>query len=496
MNKVLEEIDIKINANKEVLETLPKNNEKNIIAYVQKVNGLQEEFGEYEASILKEMKTRVDRVCKIKEDDEIEEIKKELAGIENILPLLNETKTSFEQMNFDKAMHKLRYYYRDRLETVNEAIFYSIKKFREVGVALRLEDFCYSKYVREYLTLFFAELASDSIDYKKLQSKFEEIYWECSNLIMYIEINMRYIYLKNEKTIDKYYAKEKERQDKAHIIDALIEGKINPKDHIGKIVEDRYSKFVAKDIIEAADEDKINEIDANIKQLANSIYEYKNYLKFKFIIDSVKKIYEEKDQYKNVYVQTKKQIASKEKEIIKLNSKIGDKGILKKANDKLISQQENLIMEVKKLYRELDENKIKDTVLMKLNDNPTISDALNLASSFYNYLVFCIRERDKELSEEELEKAIEKIREFVKWPYATIINKIGLIEEKDLLLLIKDRYQLLNINISREDLDTDNLDVLVVITGNIETGHNIRINKIDAEEIGYVCEFKKILEDK
>ena len=42
--------------------------------------------------------------------------------------------------------------------------------------------------------------------------------------------------------------------------------------------------------------------------------------------------------------------------------------------------------------------------------------------------------------------------EFVNWPYYTILDNITMLNEKDVLVIIKDRYQLLKINITKENL--------------------------------------------
>ena len=61
------------------------------------------------------------------------------------------------------------------------------------------------------------------------------------------------------------------------------------------------------------------------------------------------------------------------------------------------------------------------------------------------------------------------------------------------MLIIKDKYSLLNINISKEDLEPDNLDYLIDILENIKKNYNIRISGINVEELQYIYEFKKIL---
>ena len=237
----------------------------------------------------------------------------------------------------------------------------------------------------------------------------------------------------------------------------------------------------------------MQEIYINLKQLLNSIYEYKKYLKFEFVVQDVKRIYGEKEQHKTAYEQMKKDIDAKEQQIIKLDEKNNGKGLFKKSSEKVGLQQDAIILEVKSMYRELDKNKVAYKIATELNDDSTISDALYLASSFYNYLYDCISHLEKEMQEDEIETVINELKEFVRWPYATIINNIGMLEEKDLLRMIKDRYQLLGINLTKEDLDVDNLDIVMRIIEKIEISYNINKQKIDAEDLGYIYEFKKIL---
>ena len=205
---ILDEVTAKIEASKEVITTLPVNNAKNINLYEAKLDELKTEFAEYEVQALKEMERRVEVASRVKENNEFGPIKRELNTIEKVLYLLNTVQTAYEKLGFDTATHNLRYFYKKNLEVVNEAIVYCVLKFIEAGVDLDIKDFCYSRYIRDYLSGFLDNIKEGKVDFKNMQAKFEEIYWECSNLIIYIELNIRYLYFKNQKTIDKYYAKK------------------------------------------------------------------------------------------------------------------------------------------------------------------------------------------------------------------------------------------------------------------------------------------------
>ena len=61
----------------------------------------------------------------------------------------------------------------------------------------------------------------------------------------------------------------------------------------------------------------LNEIKENIVKLSKTLEEYQNYLKYKFVLDALLKIYNEKDKYKNGYEKQKKEIQKLEKDITK-----------------------------------------------------------------------------------------------------------------------------------------------------------------------------------
>ncbi|MBO5413558.1 MAG: hypothetical protein J6A29_04640 [Clostridia bacterium] len=518
MNK-LEEINSKIKVNKEVLETLPKNNAKNIKKYIEEIDKLKTEFTNYQASVLEEIEKRYKKITNVHKSTEVNATQQKVENSEGVMYLLNDIDTSYEKMDLDKAMFNLNHYYKTNLEIVNETISYCIKKFEEIGIELELKDFDYSEYVKEYFMTFFREMENENINSKKVKSKFDEIYWKCPELIYHIVLNIRYIYGKNEKNIDKYYNKQKENllkkftaedlrarfmelkkqldeeisKDKSVIIKKFTSGELNVKDYTQTAIIENYARFIAREEIDLENINKMNEIDLNLQKLLNSLYEYKKYLKFKFIIEDVKQIYSEKDKYKNTYAQIKKEIDKKEKKRISLNNKINKKGFMKKSDEKNIDQRNSLILELKQLYKDLDNNKVYNTIITKLNDNSTLKDALYLASSFYKYLYMCICNNNKDIEETEVNEIIEGLREFMKYPYNTILNNVKLLEERDIMLTIKDRYQLLDINIQKEDLEEENLDGLIETIQKIEIAHNIRKNKIDLEEIACACEFKKIL---
>lgn len=515
----LDEFVSDVNLKKEILETMPKNNARDLKAYISKLQENLSIVQEEQAALEDEIKKRYKKIRGPKISDELKNMMQRLENSEGVLYLLNEMDTSYEKMNLDKALFNLNHYYSKNLEMVNDTILYCIKKFEEVGVKLELKDFNYSEYVKEYLKVFFAEMEKGTINSNKTKNKFDEIYWKCPNLIIHIVLNIKYLYLRKEKEIDKYFKNQKtnliknftakdiiertfelSRQvdeyisnSKEIITNKLLDGELNIKDYSEKNITDCYLKFIDEDDLNLNNEEKINETDKGLDKLLNSLCEYKMYLESKFIVDDIVKIYNEKEKYKNAYANTLKEINKKEKKRISLNSKLEKNGLFNKSKDKIRNERDLIIDELTKLHKDLEQNKVYNTILEKLDDNSNIKEALMLANSFYRYTFLCICEKFKGIEENDIEEKIQNLEAFINYPYCTIINNIKMTENKEIWMIIKDRYKLLNINIEKEDLELDNIDPLINTIKVIMQAHNIRKNKIDLNKIECGIEFKKIL---
>lgn len=515
----LDEFISDINLKKEILETMPKNNARDLKAYITKLKDNLTVAQEDQTALEEEIKKRYKRMRGPKTSEELKNMMQRLENSEGVLYLLNEMDTSYEKMNLDKALFNLNHYYSKNLEMVNDTILYCIKKFEEVGVKLELKDFNYSEYVKEYLKVFFVEMENGTINSNKIKNKFDEIYWKCPNLIIHIVLNIKYLYLKKEKEIDKYFKNQKanliknftekdiiertlelSRQvdeyisgSKDIITNKLLDGELNVKDYSEKNIIDCYLKFIDEKELDLDNEEKINETDKNLDKLLNSLCEYKMYLENKFIVDDVARIYNEKDKYKNAFANTLKEINKNEKKRINLNKKLEKNGLFNKSKEKIRNERDTIIEELTKLHKELEQNKVYNTIIEKLDDNSNIKEALILANSFYRYEFICICESFKGIEENDIEEKIQKLGTAINYPYCTIINNIKMTENKEIWMIIKDRYKLLNINIEKEDLELDNIDPLIDTIKIIMQAHNIRKNKIDLNKIECGIEFKKIL---
>ena len=519
MSKILEKIDM----DKEVLSTMPKNNKKNISKYIQYVQELKQDYGTMADEIYEEMSKRYKKITSVKTNKEIKEEETEISEIRKLLDIISTAKTSYEKMGIDKRIYKLGKFYKENLESVNIEILECIKKFEEVGVSLSAEDFDYSIYVNEYMSTFFKEMKN--INSKVLKSKFEEIYWKCPDIIIHIELNIRYLYLKNQKNIDKYYESKKNELfknlnlepdkiedkytslqrkyeedlnlDKLLWMNNFLDGNLNSKDYEKDKLKDEYVKIISPKIIEEISEKDLEEVNQNSIKFLNSLYEYKNYLRFQYIFEDIKKKYQEREQHKNSYNLTRKEISAKEKRLEKLNKKINGKSLFGKKEKKDKKEQQTaeynaLILEIKESYKELEDNEVYTKIIDNLSDNSTIYDVLKFASQFYNYLTECIIENKKNITSDEIDIEIKELKEFLDSPNNIIIKNIAILEEKNISIIISDRYKLLNFTIEKEDITPDNLDNLIGTLEKIKNYYYIQKSGINLNEMEFICEFKKI----
>lgn len=513
-NQKLKEILEKVDSSKEILSTMPKNNEKNINIYREKAKELEKEYTKYKKQIKEILEKRYKAKVDFEENKEISELNSRINTIENVKYILEDEKSSIAKIGLDRNIYKISRFYKANLDSVNSQIAEAIEKFCKVNIKLNISDFDYSEYVQEYMQTFFKEMSKHTLDSGVLKAKFEEVYWKCPDIIIHIELNLRNIYLKYQVDIDKYFAKKKvellkkwkktpseiensyleikkrlieeSQTDKKTLINMFLSGKLNIKEFTDNKLRENYQKLLPEET---------NQNIENIVKFFNSLCEYKNYLEFKFLVSDIKKIYEEKEKYKKANTETKKELQNLEKKFKKLNKKLNSKGFFSKKTKgiKQSPEMNALINTIKNKYKELEFNEFYNKIATQVNDHSTIFEVLKLATSDYVYLTDSIIRNDNSISEEDIEEKINKLNRFLGNPYITAINNISFMEEKDIALVIKDRYKLLNFKIEKEDLKEDQIDNLISIVKNIIIGINIRKAKLEVKDIEEICVLNKLL---
>ena len=532
-DNAVEKINNQIEVDKEILSVLPVNNKKNLKEYKLKCEEIKKNYENYLENINSEIKRKAVRINSILPNPKISELQQQIKYMEKI-KLLDVNITSFEKMDLDQILFVLKRFYKNNLELINENIIKCIDKFKLVGIDLKNEDFNYSIYTKEYMKVLLQEMKNGDINSTRVKENFEQIYWKCSDIITHIELNIRSLYLKYEKQIDKYFedarkdilkefeVKEKEEaykkfnslkaillkqkdKDSNYILQMFTSKVENPKDYEKIAVQGQYKKLLGIDYEDLEEEQK-EEFIKNIFRLRDNLFEYKNFLRYKFIYDDIMEIYNTKEKYGNIFNQKLKQIKKLETELFKINKKQEKQAkhsglILKifnkinKNNNKLEKRNNDvnsIILELKENYRELEKNKVRNIISNVLTDHSTIYDALSLIKPFCSFLVDSVIKKYEDISQEDIETTIGDFWEFIEFPNITIINNATITEDKDLSLVIKDKYNLCNIKFNKEDLDEENLDKLINTTKIICNSYSLENSQITLEDIKFVLQVNKM----
>ena len=93
-----------IETHKEVLNALPKNNDKNLKVYKEKVSELLTTYREDLSSIIEEIDKRTKHYLSLGKDERIDTIDSKISELSSILPIINTYNSSYEKSNLDKIL--------------------------------------------------------------------------------------------------------------------------------------------------------------------------------------------------------------------------------------------------------------------------------------------------------------------------------------------------------------------------------------------------------
>ena len=354
---------------------------------------------------------------------------------------------------------------------------------------------------------------------------------------MHIELNFRSLYLKYEKEIDKYFINrereilkglyfnnqkeaneqynslkeqllESKERDTALILEKFLNNEYNIRDYentnIENVTKKLFNQSDEENGVDLSNPSVMQDFNSNIYRLQSNLYEYKQFLTFKFIYDKALQIYNSNEKYSSIYNQKLKNIRKLEKKLFNINRRLDQKEkhlslILRifKSKNKLEKNNEDFEVKIKDLkqeYRELEKNKFNSIIKKALNNNSTMYDLLKLTTYFFSFLVDLVIDEFEDATQDVIYDKIADFKEFIKNPNITIINNISITQEKDIALTIKDKYKLCNMNVMKEDFEEDNLDKLMSNVDVICTYNNIKRSNLSVEDIKFILQAGKLLE--
>lgn len=497
---------------KELLQVLPRNNVKNSKSYLEKATIMQNAAIEYKKELIKEISKRYKNIIITDENEEVKSLENYLEGMKNNLYLLNEYNDSFEKSGLNEVLYDLRKFYKNDLTKVNNDILSALQKFQMVGITLSSRDFNYGEEVSEYMRMFFIESNPES---NNLKATFDKLYWKSPNLIENIYVNFRHLYFDNRKTFEKFYENKLAELNVTNVEKFLMEYENSYRKYLelkSSDIKDLQDKFLNGELdIKEYDDTKIvklkesmlskeispSEQDEMFLKLSYTLKEYKNYLNFKVIIDEVKKIYAEKSSNKNITKGILKNISKLEKKIKKSNRIIDFKRKIRGINtnvEKYFGIIDQTLVELNNLYKEYDISKFKEKIANELSDNSTLLDALKIAYAYKINLMKIIKGDNEEITDQEIKDDIDNLKDFIYYPNNNFVNNISISDMRDIVTIILDKYKLMNMIITKEQLEDNNLDIFISTVSKIIIGGYVGRGNIKYTDLVNACEMKKILE--
>lgn len=496
------EIIDKINLNKEVLSTLPKNNKKNISNYKNRLEELLVEYKGYSAILHDEVMNRFHKISMILPNNRMKELEDEINAFEANMNLISDYNSSYEKVGLDRVIYDIGKYYKTNLDSVNKKIREAIDIFNKVGIKLSSNSFNYSCYANMYMDAFFKEINKE--ESSVLKEVFENIYWKCSDILVHIELTFKYLYYKYKKQFDRYcvnYEKDflGKKTEKGAILDYL-EWK---REYIDLCNSDLFlilNKFKNKELSPAMFSDNMIEgykkelsssslLKEDVSKLYYSVLEYKNYLSISYVIDYGIKLYDSSSYNKNDSKKYYKEIRKIEKKLFSLNDKINKLRYQNKDFGKYSLEVDKLILKLKDLYDSYQFAVFQDRLHKYIFVDSTYFDMLSFINDHYVYLVRCIKEANDNITDLEVLEKVEELRNVLRSPNNKFLNNMVIHNDKDIKMVIGNCYKLSNFNVSADTFESDsNVSHLEVILYRFLVYLSLMENGISFEYLKFICD--------
>lgn len=537
MKELVKDIEKQIDTDKEVISVLPRNGIKAIKTLLETISEMTEKYEHANEMLLKDIENRYNELTTVEGNQEIPKIEDEILKYDGAVKD-TDMRSSFEKMGLDRVVYNVNGYYKSNLERLNRELIDCVKQFEKVGIKLTADDFNISEYAKEYMGVLLQEAYEGQINSEKIKDAFEKVYWKCSEVVSHLYANIRYIYDIHEAEIDKFYEnkseeilqrfhstaeqvedkkaelikqkKKLEDIDNKIILNKFYTGSLNINDYKEDNYKRIYSELTSKDVSELTEAEKA-EMDENIEKLDNNLSEYSKYSEYRFLVDGVLTIREEelkriqankdKKVKKTEYELVKDNIKKITAEIFKINGKLDkpQKGLFKRkdSNDKknsaVILQRNNLVLELKKLYMNLDDEIMKQKIMQNVDETSSLLDVLKLASNYYGFMARAMIKKNEEITDKEIGEMAKDIRNFINFSNFTVINYIKISDTKDLAVIIKDKYKLFGMQVSKENFQEDNIEDLIKRVKIIANYNNIQKSKFSIEDLEYITTVKEML---
>lgn len=483
-------------------------------------------FDKYQVEVYRLLKLRVNSLLPSDKSNHYDSLKKNIEKEKQIIVFNNSDYSIDFKLGIFKLISSIDINDDVSLNTINNTFLNIIKIFEDASIKLTISDFSYSMFTEKYMHVFLDNIEKNNRFEEVMKKCFDSIYWECPDIIKHLKLNFWSLLEKYEEKLKiytdavSYQLLQKTGYDKNSLIDKYL-GNVN-KYNLEVSGDEFYNldSFLSKkkNVLDYLDDSatRVKNLDQfvidgefkdiedsskfydNMVELAHTLSVLKLYYRYEFIIKDIQDKYSKKDANKSVFSNKLKEVNTEEgkrKKIYNDYLKACGKNLFHKVNEEKIKSNKlainEEILKLDTLYNELHDLEIVELINKKVNSTDSLYDLFSLSYESYYYLEKMFNEHFKDSDDYSFEEELNKYFDFIYSPYNDFLKKINGFSMVDVSSVITDKYRLLGINVTNDNISVDNLDSFMDSVNYVKFIDDILKGDLSFDDINVIVKFRE-----
>lgn len=483
-------------------------------------------FDKYQVEVYRLLKLRVNSLLPSDKSNHYDSLKKNIEKEKQIIVFNNSDYSIDFKLGIFKLISSIDINDDVSLNAINNTFLNIIKIFEDASIKLTISDFTYSMFTEKYMHVFLDNIEKNNRFEEVMKKCFDSIYWECPNIIKHLKLNFWSLLEKYEEKLKiytdtvSYQLLQKTGYDKNSLIDKYL-GNVN-KYNLEVSRDEFYNldSFLSKkkNVLDYLDDSatRVKNLDQfvidgefkdiedsskfydNMVELAHTLSVLKLYYRYEFIIKDIQDKYSKKDANKSVFSNKLKEVKTEEgkrKKIYNDYLKACGKNLFHKVNEEKIKSNKlainEEILKLDTLYNELHDLEIVELINKKVNSTDSLYDLFSLSYESYYYLEKMFNEHFKDSDDYSFEEELNKYFDFIYSPYNDFLKKINGFSMVDVSSVITDKYRLLGINVTNDNISVDNLDSFMDSVNYVKFIDDILKGDLSFDDINVIVKFRE-----
>lgn len=483
-------------------------------------------FDKYQVEVYRLLKLRVNSLLPSDKSNHYDSLKKNIEKEKQIIVFNNSDYSIDFKLGIFKLISSIDINDDVSLNTINNTFLNIIKIFEDASIKLTISDFTYSMFTEKYMHVFLDNIEKNNRFEEVMKKCFDSIYWECPDIIKHLKLNFWSLLEKYEEKLKiytdavSYQLLQKTGYDKNSLIDKYLgnvnkynlevsrdefynlDSFLNKKKNVLDYLDGSATRVKNLDQFvidgEFKDIEDSSKFYDNMVELAHTLSVLKLYYRYEFIIKDIQDKYSKKDANKSVFSNKLKEVKTEEgkrKKIYNDYLKACGKNLFHKVNEEKIKSNKlainEEILKLDTLYNELHDLEIVELINKKVNSTDSLYDLFSLSYESYYYLEKMFNEHFKDSDDYSFEEELNKYFDFIYSPYNDFLKKINGFSMVDVSNVITDKYRLLGINVTNDNISVDNLDSFMDSVNYVKFIDDILKGDLSFDDINVIVKFRE-----